>query len=57
MATRVDPDEQSKKKMIHRLAGRRSKMVKIVNPDAAGIDIGSEELYVCIPRETGMRSR
>ena len=26
-------------------------MVKIVNPDAAGIDIGSEELYVCIPRD------
>lgn len=26
-------------------------MIKIVNPDAAGIDIGKDELYVCIPRD------
>jgi transposase len=26
-------------------------MISIVNPDAGGIDIGSEELFVCIPRD------
>jgi transposase len=26
-------------------------MVSIVNPDTAGIDIGSKELYACIPRD------
>ena len=32
-------------------AKNRIEMMEMMNPDAAGIDIGSEEHYVCVPAD------
>ena len=31
-------------------------MIRIVNPDAGGIDIGSEEVYVAVPEDRDEQS-
>lgn len=32
---------------------RRSEMLPVLHPDAAGVDIGAEELFVAVPSDRG----